>query len=352
MPCKRFENFIKETDGCDIEIPSKLLKHTEECLECKNKFVLTGILHSQKGVFEKTPEIILINVRQRVRELRMRKGHPAWRDAVGRWLRPAIAFAACIIAVVAVYFFIRNSPVGVVDNLVERFEIPRLKYVRSGDMLYVAENVNVCLTLKNDAKLRLDSHTVLRCCAGNRVSLSRGRLYLSAGSGRMKIQTPGGTITLQRAGAVISTTHRKSQAVSSSRTLCTVIEGCAEIAHAGGTMVVSRGREIVLAEAGEIGYTDSLTDQVLKERASWIVSAPENRVYTAKDQLCDCVYDARYDSAGAGLHGKDIREHTFPVRIFWQTKSNINFRTEMDETFCLFNAGGGCTRRTCNHPGI
>jgi hypothetical protein len=351
MECNRFESYLKENEGAKIEIDAELTNHIGECRECKKYFLLVRILNSQKGVLKKAPETILFNVRQRINDLQKSGEIPAWQAVFGRLLKPAIAFTLLVIAV-AVFISFRNSPIGVVDNLAERFNVPELKYINTGDVLYVGKNIHVDFLLKNSAKLQLDSNTLLQLKGKDKIALSRGQLYLTAGSGRLHIETPNGLITIKNTKTKIHTAIKEENGISVTKTSCVVFDGAAEISNSKGKVIAISGEEIVLKENGKIEFINTLTGPALKEQASRIDSPTKIRVFTAREQLCDCVYDKKYDSDHNQVHGKDIKENRFPVRIFWQNKLNIESRGDMNKTLCFFNVGNGDSGRTGNNPGI
>ena len=77
-----------------------------------------------------------------------------------------------------------------------------------------------------------------------------------------------------------------------------------------------------------------------------------DKVFTAKEQLCECLYDTRYNSDNNPLHGKEIKENKFPVRIFWQNKEKFESMRRLDETVCFSNAFGDCSAFIGIGPGI
>ena len=219
-------------------------------------------------------------------------------------------------------------------------------------MLYVGKNIHVDFQLKNSAKLQLDSNTVLQFRSKDKIELSRGQLFLSAGNKEMEIETPNGVITVKNTKTKIHTTIKEENGVSITKTSCVVFDGTAKISNSKGKVIAIPGQEFVLAENGKVEFMNTLTGSALTEQASRIDSPPKIKVFTAMEQLCDCVYDKKYDLDHNQMHGKEIKENRFNVRIFWQNKINIESRREMNKSLCFFNVGSGNISNTGNRSGI
>ena len=340
MGCNKFEHFLEENEGADIEKNKELKKHLEGCKDCKQYFLFNRILNSQKKVFERAPENLLFNVRQEIRNLQNCKRRPSVLNIFRPKIKPAIAFAVLLIAV-GLYTSLKNSPIGVIDNLADKFNISKFKNIKTGDILYVAKHINVDLKLNNNAKLQLDSNTLLQFKAKDKISLSRGEIYLDVGSNEVEIKTPNALITVKNTKTKIHTTIKQQEGVYRANTSCVVLEGIAAIGNSDEKMLVTPGQEIVLAGNGKVQLKNTVPDSTLRKLASRINSASKNRIFTAMEQLCDCLYDKKYDVRGDQLHGNDIKENKFPVRIFWQTKMETQFGRGINETYCFFNAGSG-----------
>ena len=351
MDCNRLEHYLNENEGVEIEKDSDLQKHIGECRDCKNYFLFDKIMHSQKEVFEKAPEYFLFNVRRKINDLRNHKQRRSILGIFRPLIKPAIAFASLAL-LIALFATIKNSPVGVVDNLVDRFNISELKNIKINDVLYVSKQIHVDLTLNGNVKVQVDSNTVLQLRAKDRIALFRGQFFLSVGSNKMTIETPNGLITLKHAKIKIQTTLHEEKGVHNAETSCCVIDGSAEIDNSKEKIAVMLGQEIVLTENGAIERKSSLPDAAKKEQASGIATASKSKVFTAKEQICDCLYDMRYNSDNNQLHGKEMKENKFPVRVFWQNSVKIESMRRPDEKFCFFNAGGSPVRYIGNSPGI
>jgi hypothetical protein len=170
MGCNRFEHFLEENDGVDIEKNLEIKSHLAECKDCKRYYVFNKILNSQKNAFERSPEALFFNVQKKIRNLHNRSH---WQNILSIFkpkAKPAIAFAVLLIAA-GLYTSLKNSPIGVIDNLADKFNISKFKNIKTGDILYVAKNINVDLKLNNNSKMQLDSNTLLQFKARNKISL-------------------------------------------------------------------------------------------------------------------------------------------------------------------------------------
>ena len=351
MECKRLEQYLNEHDCARIAKDSDLHLHLRECPHCQKYYLFENILRSQKEIFEKAPEAIVPTVRQRIFELQRRRERSSMMDILRLLVKPAIGFSILFIAV-AFYMHVKNGPIGVVNNLADRFNRSEFKNIKAGDILYASKHIHVDLTLANHSKLYLDSNTLLQFRAKDKITLSRGRLYLAAGGDEMKIETPNGLITVKNAKTKISANRKEEKDAAITKTSCSVIEGIVQIENSKGISVVSSGQEIVLAENGKIESKNVLPDSAISGQASRIYSVSSDKVFTAKEQLCDCLYDIRYNPDNNALHDKELKENKFPVRVFWRNKEKIESMRRLDEPVCFFNGSGGSTRDFGNSPGI
>jgi|WetSurMetagenome_2_1015567.scaffolds.fasta_scaffold34185_2 hypothetical protein len=348
MECNRLEHYLNEHEGEEIEKNSELHNHSGECRDCKEYRLFDKILHSQKEVFEKAPETLLPTVQQRIREQQTRES-PAWLDIFRPLLKPALAFSVLLIAA-GLYMHLKNSPIGVVDNLAERFNISDLRNIKTGDVLYVAKQINVDFTLNGNVKLEMDSNTVLQVRAKNKIALFRGQLHVAVGKKAMKVETPNGVITLRQAKIKVHTTLTKENGNFRARTSCYVFDGNVQIGTKEKSSIAP-GQEIELAENGGFELKNA-SPSAQKDREFSINPSLKSKVFTAKEQLCDCLYDIRYNSDNNPLHGREMKENKFPVRIFWLNKEKFESMRRLDEKLCFFIAGNGSTRHTGNSPGI
>jgi hypothetical protein len=349
MECNRLELFLNKHEGGAIDRDSELHNHVSACRDCKEYLVLTKLLASQKENLEKAPETILSTVRRRIHERQNRREYSSVFDTFRLFAKPAIAFSA-LFTVAAVFLYLKNSPIGVVDNLADRFNISEFKNIQSGDVLYVAKQINVDLTLNGNVKLEMDSNTVLQLRAKNKIALFRGQMHVAVGKKAMKVETPNGVITLRHAKIKVHTTLTKENGNFRARTSCYVFDGNVQIGTKEKSLVTP-GQEIILAENGRFELKNSLPS-AQKDREFRVNSPLKNKVFTAKEQLCDCLYDIRYNSDDNPLHGKEMKENKFPVRIFWRNKDKYESMRRTDEKVCYFNGSSGSTGNIGNSPGI
>jgi hypothetical protein len=351
MACDKVERYLNDHECAEIEGDGELRSHVAECQDCKNYYLFDKILHSQKGVFEKAPETIALAVRQRIRELHDLRERAAWHNIFRPLLKPAIGFSILLIAVVF-YMHLKNGPIGVVNNLEDRFNSTEFKNIKTGDILYASKHIHVDLPLTNHAKLHLDSNTLLQFRAKDKITLSRGQIYLTVGDNEMEIETPNGLITVKNVKTKIRTDRKKEKGAYITTTACSVIEGIVKIGLARDQAVVTPGQEIILAGNGRIERKDAVPDSAMSEQISRINSGSPGKVFTAKEQLCDCLYDSRYNSDDKTFHAKEMKESKFPVRIFWRNKDKFESLRRTDESICFFNADGGNVPAIGSGPGI
>jgi hypothetical protein len=351
MECSRFEHYLSENEGVKIAKNSDLYKHAAACPDCRSFLLFNKIMYSQKEVFEKAPETILSGVRQRIRERQNLREQKAWLNIFKPLLKPAIGFSVILIALVF-YMHLKNGHIGVVNNLEDRFNRTEFKNIKVGDILYASKHIHVDLTLTNHAKLHLDSNTLLQFRARDKITLSRGQIYLTAGGNEMKIETPNGLIIVKNGKTKIGSDRKKEKGAFITKTSCSAIEGIVKIGHSREQTVVSPGQEIILAGNGKIVRKDVLPDSAMSEQTSRINSASPGKVFTAKEQLCECLYDSQYNSDDKTFHGKETKENKFPVRVFWRNKDKFESMRRTDESICFFNADGGSIRAIGSGPGI
>jgi hypothetical protein len=336
MECNRLERFFSENEEGTVLKDGDLRKHVDTCRACKEYLLFTKVLHSQKEVFEHAPETLLLKVRQRINERVDRNERLSIFDIFKLIAKPA-ALACCLLLIAtALFIHFRNSPIGRVNNLADRFNISEFREVKTGDILYVAKQIQVDLTMNGNTKVELDSNTVLQLRSRNKIALFRGQVHLAAGKNALKVETPNGIITLKDATIKVHTALKKENGDFKARTSCYVINGNVQIGTKRKTLVTP-GQEITLAENGKVELKNSLPVTEQNDRMFRIDAPLKNKVFTAKEQLCDCLYDIRYNAADNPLHGKEMKENKFPVRIFWQNKEKYESMRRFDETVCYFN---------------
>ena len=351
MKYTKLELFLSENEGREIEKDGEMHRHMGACRDCKEYLLFTKILYSQKEVFEKAPETILSRVRQRIHERQNCRERSSILDIFRPLVKPAIAFLVLLLAA-TLYTYLKNSPIGVIDNLADRFNISELKNIQTGDILYVAKQIRVECTLNGQRKMALDSNTVLQLRAKDKIILFRGQLYADVGKKTLALETPNGVITVKNAKIKVHTAITNHNGGYRAKTSCSVIEGIAEIGNSREKVRVSRGEEIVLGENGKVELKRTLPGPALAEKASRLNAAAKSKVFTAKEDLCDCLYDVRYKLNDNQLHGKEVKENKFPVRIFWQNEAKIESRRRLEDAFCFFNAGNDRTVFIGYSPGI
>ncbi len=352
MKCREFEKYLIKNVSVRRIIDDDLKNHVKECPECKKVFFLDEILNARKESLEKAPETILINVRRRIYEAENHRSafNRQWRPIFGRLLKPAAGFALSI-ALAFLFTLTRNNQIAVVNNLSERFDIPELKYIHAGDVLYVGKSGRVDFLLKKGAKMQLDSNTLLQIRSGNKISLSRGQLYLAAVNNVIEIETSGGVISVRNSKIKINTSAIKQDNELVTKATCVVFSGCAEIKSSTGTLTALRGDKIVLLDNGRIESINKTGEENLKEDDFSIDSPMTGKVFSAKEELCDCVYDVDFDSVRNRMHSKEYKEKRFPVRVFWENRYNIESRRYLNDALCFIDGYNSFTGSNGNSSG-
>jgi hypothetical protein len=349
MACNRLELFLSEHECAEIERDGELHEHMGACRECREYLLLTKLLASQTGHFDKAPETVLYKVRQAIHEQQNRRGYSSILDLFRPLVKPAIAFSALLLIAVVFSLHLKNSPVGIIENLADQFNISEFRNIQTGDVLYVGKRINVDCTLDGNVKIGLDSNTVLQVLGKKDIALFRGQVRIATGKNTINLETPNGVLVLNNAKIKVQTALTKDNGSFKARTSCSVYDGRARI---GDKALVTAGQEIVLAENGAVEVQKSLPPALRDDQEFWIGSPAKNKVFTAKEQLCDCLFDMRYNPDENSLHEKEMKENKFPVRIFWQNTEKIESMRRFDEAVCLFNAAGDPGRNDGNSPGI
>jgi hypothetical protein len=321
MECKRLEDYLRKNECTGISLGTELRNHIEECRDCKSYFLLVGLLNSQKGAVEKAPQSILLNVQHRIRSLQRPSEKPAWLNTFKLVLKPALAFSI-LLAAVFLYTNFKNNYIGVVDNLVDRFNISKFKYIKTGDVLYTGDSTTATIRLNGNNILQIHQNTVVVVKGPRHISLSHGEISLLSGDRELQIETPDGLLLARNADTRIRTTTTKPEnGLSKTETTCIVLNGKLVIKYPLKEIILSQGQEAVVAENGGITCQKQLTPA---ESASEKSPAINQKLFAAVQSLCDCIYAFNYTPDKKANHlelfGKEVNENNFKVRVFWQEK--------------------------------
>jgi hypothetical protein len=324
MECEIFKKHLENECGNDA-IPARIKKHLNECKSCQEYYQFALLLSSQKGACIKAPEDILPSIEKRISEsVRQSKNEEPFN--IFKFLfKPAFAasFAVLVLALLS-YAFLADKNIGYVENLSKRFKIAQFENIKSGDMLYAGDNTTAVIDLKSKNKFQIHNNTVVRIKSSWQIVLSRGELSLAAGDKELEIETPEGLMLARNTDIKIHTTASLEKGLLKTETTCVVFKGKLTIKSSSREIVLAQGQKVVLAENGEITFQKQLT---AIETESEKETAVNQKVFSAVQALCDCIYAYEYapdkKSNHLQLFGNQANENKFKVRVFWQEKGLI-----------------------------
>jgi antitoxin component YwqK of YwqJK toxin-antitoxin module len=321
MECKILEEYLTTNDcACDI-VPVEIKKHLSECKTCQQFYQFASLLNSQKSLLEKAPEDILPNIEKKISDsLKQFKNKEPF-TIFKPLFKPAFAGFFVLLVAVLSYSYLTNKNIGRVENLSERFKIAQFENINSGDELYTGDNTTAAIRLKSRNELQIHHNTIVRVKSSRHISLSRGEISLLSGDKELQIETPDGLLLARNTNTKINTVARLENGVLKTETTCIVFNGKLIIKYPLKEITLNQGQKAVLAENGRITYQTQLTAAESESEKS---TAVKQKVFTAVQSLCDCIYASNYTPDKKANHlqlfGKEVNENKFKVRVFWQEK--------------------------------
>jgi hypothetical protein len=320
MVCTILAKYFKKHACSDTAVPEELQRHLTDCKDCNSYYRLISALGVQKGSLLKAPEDLLISIEKKITGSVQSKNAESF-SLFNLLLKPSFAVLCALLVAIVSIVFLPQKNIGYVENLSDRFKIAQYENIKSGDLLYAGDNTVAAVSLKNKNKLKIHQNTVVKVNNLRRLSLSRGEISLLSGDNELQIETPGGLLLARNANVKIRAVATLEKGTLKTETVCMVFNGKLTIKYPAKEIIIEHGQKIILAENGNIASQQQLT---AAESALEKSSIGVQKVLTAVESLCDCIYTPDYAPGKKANHlqlfGKEVDENKFKVRIFWKEK--------------------------------
>jgi hypothetical protein len=325
MECEIFKKHLLECDCATDVLPVEIQQHLSECKGCREYYEFALLLNSQKSPLEKAPEDILPNIEKKISDSVRQTENEGSLSIFTFLCKPsfagALAGSFALLVTGLSYAYLTDRSIGHVENLSQRFRIAQFENIKAGDMLYTGDSITAAINLLGRNKLQIHQNTLVRIKGPRRITLSRGEIALESGDKELEIETPEGLFLARNTHAKIRTVATREKGTLKTETTCIVLDGKLTIKYPLNEITLSQGQKAVITENGGITYQKQLTPAESELERS---SAVKQKMFSAVQLLCDCIYAAEYAAGKKTNHlpffGKEENENKFKVRVFWQEK--------------------------------